>query len=141
MADTKNLEKARDCVKKKNFEYAVHLYIAHLTTNPDDIGARKELRDAERQQKKLGGGGGFMAVKMAGMKVMAISATRDPEKAMLACEDVLKSDPDSMPALLKLGEAASHAGHNEGAISVFEDALTVDKENKKALRLLGRVYR
>lgn len=144
MADTKLLEKARDCVKKKNYEYAIVNFITHLTTNPGDLTARKELRDAERAQKRAAGGGGFMAgmkTKALEMKAKTIMlSTKDPEKTMLACEELLKQDPDVIAALLKLGEAASHAKLNDVAVQAFEDALAIDKENKEALRLMGRVY-
>jgi len=143
---SKHLDKARDCVKKKNYEYAVHWYLTHLKATPDDVEARKELRQAERAQKKMaGGGGGFWGkgkAKMLEMKAQSIRVnTKDPEKTMIACEDLLKTDPDNVNALIRLGEAASHAGHNEVAVQAFEDALHVDKEAKEALRLLGRVLK
>jgi len=143
MADAKLLEKARDCVKKKNYVYAFVNFINHLKMTPGDLAARKELREAERAQKKAAGGGGFMAgakKKMLEMKAMGIMlSTKDPEKTMHACEELLQEDPDNSAALLKLGEAASHAKLNEVAIQAFEDVLATDKENKHALRLMGRV--
>jgi tetratricopeptide (TPR) repeat protein len=60
---------------------------------------------------------------------------------MVSCEETLRSDPNAVPVLLKLGEAASYANQNEVAIAVFEDALTIDRANVDGLRLLGRVYR
>src|SRR5687768_12300209 len=141
----KYLDKARDAVKKKNYEYAVTLFMQHLTTNPADVGARKELREAERAQKRMGGGGGgFFAgakTKAYGVKVSTIMVKKDPEKAMIACEEILKQDPDVVPALIKLGEAAHLAGFNDVAIFAFEDALSVDKECKEALRQMGRTYK
>ena len=141
----KHLTKARDCVKKKNFEYAVHWYLTHLKAEPGDLEARKELRAAERAQKKMGGGGGlFAGLKTKAMEAKAASIrvnTKDPEKTMIQCEEVLKSDPDLIPALLRLGEAASHANLNDVAVQAFEDALAVDKKHTEALRLLGRVYK
>jgi tetratricopeptide (TPR) repeat protein len=60
---------------------------------------------------------------------------------MVKCEETLRADPNAVPILLKLGEAASYANLNDVAISVFEDALVLDKQNTEGLRLLGRVYR
>ena len=144
MASTKQLDKARAAVKKKNYEYAAELFVLHLKMHPDDIDARKECRTAERLKKKVsGGGGGFMAkAKAKKLEIQASSIRvnkKDPEKTMHACEELLKQDPDVVPALLRLGEAASYANHNEVAIYAFEDALTIDKQNTEALRLLGRV--
>ena len=144
MADAKHLDKARDAVKKKNYEYAVTLFIAYLTTAPSDVAARKELREAERAWKRMSGGGGFMAsMKMKGYAAQAamIGVKKDPEKAMIACEEILKQDPDVVPALIKLGEAAHLAGFNDVSIAAFEDALAVDKDSKDALRAMGRTFK
>lgn len=144
MADDKHLDKAREAVKKKNYEYAVTLFISHLSANPANVGVRKELREAERAWKKMSGGGGFLAgakIKALGMKVSTIMVKKDPEKAMIACEEILKQDPDVVPALIKLGEAAHLAKFNDVSIAAFEDALIVDKENKDALRAMGRTYK
>lgn len=141
---SKQLDKARAAVKKKNFEYAAELYNLHLKAQPGDLDARKELRAAERANKKLNGGTGFMA-KARAKKVEIQASTirvnkKDPEKTMIQCEDLLKQDPDAINALLRLGEAASYANQNDVAIFAFEDALSIDRENKEALRLLGRTY-
>lgn len=145
MADSKSLDKARDAVKKKNYEYAVHLFIAYLTTNPSDVGARKELREAERAWKKMSGAGTGLMYKMKlkawETQASTINIKKDPEKAILACEEVLKQDPDVIPALIKLGEAAHLAKLKEVSIQAFEDALIVDKESKAALRAFGRALK
>ncbi|RMG07754.1 MAG: hypothetical protein D6731_23070 [Planctomycetota bacterium] len=143
MPPSKHLEKARAAVKKKNFEYAAELYLLHLKMHPGDVEARRECRSAERAMKKLKGSGGFMAkarAKKLELQAQAIRVNKkDPERTMLQCEELLKQDPDVVVALLRLGEAASYANHNEVAIFAFEDALGIDRENKEALRLLGRV--
>jgi tetratricopeptide (TPR) repeat protein len=145
MADSKSLDKARDAVKKKNYEYAVHLFIAYLTTNPSDVAARKELRDAERAWKKMSGAGTGLMYKMKlkawETQASTINIKKDPEKAIIQCEEVLKQDPDVVPALIKLGEAAHLAKLKEVSIQAFEDALLVDKESKPALRSFGRVLK
>jgi tetratricopeptide (TPR) repeat protein len=66
---------------------------------------------------------------------------KDPEKSMISCEETLRSDPNAVPVLLKLGEAASYANLNDVAIAVFEDALSIDRAHVEGNRLLGRVYR
>jgi tetratricopeptide (TPR) repeat protein len=143
MGSSKQLDKARAAVKKKNYEYAAELYNLHLKMNPGDVDARKECRTAERAMKKLSGGGGFMAKAKAKKLEIQAGAIRvnkkDPEKTMIQSEELLKQDPDNVTALLRLGEAASYANQNEVAVITFEDALGIDKQNKEALRLLGRV--
>lgn len=143
MTDTRQLDKARECVKKKNYEYAIVCYTTYLQAAPADLAARKELRDAERAQKKAAGGGLMASLnkkKLEAQAAMIRVNAKDPEKTMIACEELLKSDPEIVPALLKLGEAAAAANHIEVAVQAFEDALMVDKENKEAIRLMGRVF-
>jgi tetratricopeptide (TPR) repeat protein len=142
-APSKMVEKAREAAKKKNYDYAVELFIEHLKITPADIDARKELRAVERERHKLNPPGMLqrakVATQVAAVKAMPVSK-KDPEKTMLGCEDVLKLDPTAVNALLKLGEAASYANLNDVAVYVFEDALALDAKNAEALRLLGRVY-
>jgi tetratricopeptide (TPR) repeat protein len=142
---SKQLDRARQAVKKKNFEYAAELYNLHLKAVPGDLPARRELRAAERAHKKLNGGGtGFMAKARAKKLEIQASTVRvskkDPEKTMIQCEELLKQDPDIVLAHLRLGEAASYANLNDVAIQVFEDALSIDRNSSEALRLLGRVH-
>jgi tetratricopeptide (TPR) repeat protein len=139
----KHLTKARECVQKKNYEYAVHWFLTHLKAEPGDLSARKEMRQAERAWSKMQGSGMGRKIKAKLLegKASAVRIGKDPEKAILACEDILKQDCEILTAYLKLGEAASHANLNELAVMAFEDALTVDKKSKDAWRLMGRVYR
>ena len=82
---SKQLDKARAAVKKKNFEYAAELYNLHLKVTPGDVEARKELRAASRAHKKLNGSTGFMAKARAKKIELQASAIRvnkkDPEKS------------------------------------------------------------
>ena len=139
----KHLTKARDCVKKKNYEYAVHWYLTHLKAEPADLDARKEMRQAERAWSKMQGSGMGRKIKAKILegKASAVRVGKDPEKAILACEEILKADCEIVTAYLRLGEAASHASMNDLAIMAFEDALVVDKNTKEAWRMMGRVYR
>ena len=50
---------------------------------------------------------------------------KDPEKSILSCEEVLRSDPSAVHVLLKLGEAASYANLNDVAIYTFERVMSV----------------
>ncbi len=142
-APSKMVERAREASKKKNFDYAIELYIEHLKVTPGDIDSRKELRAVERERFKLNPPGMLQRAKIgarvAAAKTMPVSK-KDPEKTMLSLEDVLKEDPTSVPVLVKLGEAASYANQNPLAIAILEDALSLDGKYSEGLRLLGRVY-
>lgn len=143
-ASSKLVERAREAAKKKNYDYAVELFLEHLKVTPADVDARRELRMVERERHKVNPPGMLQRAKnatvVATTSKMPVSK-KDPEKSMIACEETLRADPNAVPILLKLGEAASYATLNEVAIAVFEDALTIDPKNVEGLRLLGRVYR
>ncbi|MBI3722561.1 hypothetical protein HY251_01190 [bacterium] len=142
-APSKLVERGREAAKKKNYDYAVELYIEHLKVKPGDVEARKELRMVEREAFKVNPPGMFQRAKnaavVAKVKTLPVSK-KDPEKTMLSCEDALRADPNAVNALLKLGEAASYAQLNDVAVYAFEDALSLDRSNVEGLRLLGRVY-
>jgi len=143
-ASSKLVERAREAVKKKNYDYAVELFLEHLKVTPADVEARKELRAVERERHKVNPPGmmqrGKIALMVSTARSMPVSK-KDPEKTMINCEETLKADPTAVPVLLKLGEACSYANQNDVAIFVFEDALTLDPKNADGLRLLGRVFR
>ena len=141
---SKMVEKAREAAKKKNFDYAVTLYLEHLKVTPGDVEARKELRATARERFKLSPPGMLSRAKIATQVRTAAAwpvSKKDPEKTVIQCEDVLALDPNAVSVLVKLGEAASHASLNDVAIYAFEDALTIDPKSNDALRFLGRVYR
>lgn len=143
-ATSKLVERAREAAKKKNYDYAVELFLEHLKVAPGDVDARRELRKVERERFTVNPPGMLQRAKnatmVAGARSMPISK-KDPENTMVKCEETLRADPNAVPLLLKLGEAASYANLNDVAILVFEDALTLDRANLEGLRLLGRVYR
>ena len=143
-APSKMAERAREAAKKKNYDYAVELFIEHLKVSPADIDARRELRAVERESFKVNPPGMMQKMRnaavVAKVKTLPVSK-KDPEKTMIGAEEALRADPNAVNALLKLGEAASYANLNEVAIYVFEDALSLDNKNLEGLRLLGRVYR
>ncbi|HZU97835.1 MAG TPA: tetratricopeptide repeat protein, partial [Planctomycetota bacterium] len=143
-ASSKLVERAREAAKKKNYDYAIELYLEHLKVTPADVDARRELRLVERERFKVNPPGMLQRAKnatnVAAARSMPISK-KDPEKSMISCEETLRSDPNAVPVLLKLGEAASYANLNDVAIAVFEDALSIDRAHIEGNRLLGRVYR
>src|SRR5438552_18338641 len=98
----KSLEKARDAAKKKNFDYAVMLYLEILKVNPGHIVARRELRATARERFKLSPPGMLQRAKLAAVAKTTSSlpvSKKDPEKTIISCEDVLAQDPNSVSVL------------------------------------------
>lgn len=143
-APSKLVEKAREAARKKNYDYAVTLYLEHLKVQPGDVEARKELRVTARERHKMSPPGMLQRAKLAAQAKATSTlpvSKKDPEKTIIHCEDFLAQDPGSISVLIKLGEAASHANLNDVAVFAFEDALSLDPKATEALRFLGRVYR
>ena len=144
---SKLYDKAAEAVKKRNYDYAIELFIQELTLEPNNVEARKALRAAELRKFQEAGidpaGGASAALKGIGslFSRVAHSVSKSHEKAMLDCEQQLKHGPRNKSALAALGEAARKAGHLEAAICAFEDLREADKESTTALRGLAQLWR
>jgi tetratricopeptide (TPR) repeat protein len=141
---SKLLEKAEAAYKKKNFDYAIELWLQHLKLKPDDLDCRKLLRKCSRERTALNSGGGFK--KLFGKLKSTVQATipvnaKDPEATMAKCEELVKDDPSNNDLLFRLGQAAALANHHESAIWVFCDIMTRDKKHKEATRYAARSCR
>lgn len=144
---SKLYDKAAEAVKKRNYDYAIELFIQLLTLEPNNVEARKALRAAElRKFQELGlspdGGAGAM-LKGAGSLFgsMLHGITKNHEKKMLDCEQLLKNAPRNKTYLAALGEAARAAGHADAAICAFEDLREADPSSAVALRNLAQLWR
>ncbi|RME74193.1 MAG: hypothetical protein D6776_05675 [Planctomycetota bacterium] len=143
---SKRFAKAAEAVKRRNYDYAIELFLQELTLDPDNAEARRALRAAElkkfQEQGKdpspstavLTGFGSWFGAQFAAL-------TRNWEKCMLACEQFLKNAPAHTGMLLLLGRAAQAAGHLNAAIAAFEEVRENDNRNATALRGLGQLYR
>src|SRR5207237_148938 len=67
-ATSKLVERAREAAKKKNYDYAVELFLEHLKVAPGDVEARKELRKVERERFTVNPPGMLQRAKNATMK-------------------------------------------------------------------------
>lgn len=126
--------------ERGNFEYAIEMFKRIVTLSPEHVKARKALRATER---KLAGkpAKGFGSA-LAGFGLMfAGNPKKNARKIMERCEDILVKDPWNKQALLKLGESALAGEFPETAVATFEDLLTLNHKDLKALKMLGRAYK
>ena len=143
---SKLLEKARAAVKKKNYDYALELFTQHLSAYPNEVDVRRELRDAEiRRATELGltSGGAGAIFKGLGplLKISLGSLRKNYDSVMIECESYLRNAPRDVKTLLRLGQASRLGGYTDTAVYVLEDVVSLDKNNKTALRALGQLYR
>jgi tetratricopeptide (TPR) repeat protein len=144
---SKLYEKAAEAVKKRNYDYAIELFIQELTLEPNNVDARKALRAAELRKCQEAGqdpsGGGAAVLKGMGSMFSSIvhGLSKSHEKVMLDCEQFLKKAPRHAGTLLRLAEAARSAGHIETAILAFEELRETERDNVKALRGLAQLWK
>lgn len=138
---SKLIEKARDAIKKKSYDYAIELYQQALGIDPDDAEARKELRATQQKRVQVEGGG---MAKLKGIgplfKLNLFKIMKKWDECIRECENFLRYDPRDKGVLHTLGVACIKAGYLNGAILTFEDLVESDKKNMSALKELGYLY-
>lgn len=140
------IARAEEAFKKRNYDYAIELYMQHLAAYPDDVDARKSLRVSEiKKFQDLGTVGGGPAAYAKGLVSLvgawASLQMKKYDAAMNKCEMFLRHAPRHVTVLGWLGLSARGAGHLKAAVSVFEDILTLDHANKDAVRQLAQCHR
>jgi len=148
---TKLLDKAKVAADRGNYDYAIDLYLQLLDIQPENLEARRLLREVE--VRKFQADGVTSSNPMAYLKGIGpliscqiFTALGKSEKAMGAAEAFLKNDPYNRTVLVMLGSAAEKGGFLEVAIQVLEDVrnrLDADANPKTRialLRKLGRIY-
>ncbi len=144
---SKLYDKAAEAVKKRNYDYAIELFLQELTLEPNNIEARKALRAAELRKfqetgaKPEGGAGAYMKGLGSMFAGFIHKVTKNHEKLMLDCEQFLKNAPRNAAFLGTLGDAARKAGHLDAAIVAFEELREGDRDNTKALRGLAQLWK
>ncbi|MBI3269920.1 MAG: tetratricopeptide repeat protein [Planctomycetes bacterium] len=137
--------KAEEAVQKKNYGYAIDLLQQILSIKPDDVKARQTFRGVcVRRAKEQGAPSPAMAyVKGIGplLGMFLAGVTKNFEKKIAAAQKFLVIDPDNVTVRLALGDALRNSGHIEGAIVEVECVSTVHREDIKAARMLGQLYR
>ncbi len=144
---SKLIEKAREAAERRNYDYAIELYLQACKLSPDDATARRELRAVENRLAKEKGSSFWGKTKTAGMVVQlhTLYQTKKYESAMEKAEEILKTDPGNVGVLMILGRAALAANYRKTAISTFEDIKTMNaggnsKQLVEALRELAHAY-
>lgn len=144
---SKLIEKAREAAERRNYDYAIDLYLQALKLAPDTGIARRELRAVENRQSKEKGASFLDKVKVANLLVQAecMLLLKKYDAAIEKAEDGLKSAPGSIMLLMLLGKAAAAANYRDSAITIFEDIKNMNaggnrKQLIAALRELGHVY-
>lgn len=139
---SKLLEKARQCVERRNYDYAIDLYIQALTINPGHLEARQALRAVERRRLNEGAGGNLFNKVTGVIMQFAIPNKGDPDKRALKCEGLLKNNPNNKRVLKALANALIDGGDGcaPAAVWVLEDLRNLYVADKNIAKMLGDYY-
>ncbi len=143
---SKLYERAAEAVKKRNYDYAIELFLQELTLDPNNVDARRALRAAEIKKfqeagQPTSGWRAYLQGLPTVLRAQFHKLTKNWERLMLDCEEFLKRAPRDPRFLAMLGDAAVAAGHTDAAIVAYEELREADRESAHALRGLGRLYR
>ena len=134
-------QKARLAIERRNYAYAIDLYLQALELNPGDAEARRALRAVEHRNVKENGTSRFSAVLKGLGSLIKMRLTRDPEKIIDACESYLRNDPGDLKVLMRLGRALTVKGDLGSGAFTFEDVHRLDPTFVPGLRMLQAVYK
>lgn len=138
---TKQIQKAEEAFRRRNYDFAVELYRQLLDLSPDLGEARAGLRRALRKRHEAAGGGGKLFRAVSGAlplsKARALEKLGKHDACARALEDYLASNPLDEEANLLLGLALEQAGHLKSACAVYEFTAEIAPKNAAALKRAG----
>jgi tetratricopeptide (TPR) repeat protein len=136
---SKQLKKADESMRRRNYDFAVDLYRSLLDIDLDLGEARAGLRRAyqkrsERKKRGLFGKAGG-AIPLGRAKAMM--KVRKFDAASKALEDYLSGNPLDEAANLMLGSALESGGHNNSAFAVLAFLAEIAPKNVAGLKQAG----
>lgn len=136
----KQVEKARDSLKRGNFTLAIDICLGILAKTPGYLEAREVLRTAQKAGAagKKFSLGGLLGMPLA--KVAALTAKKDPAKAMLQAEKLITQNPANAAAYQLLGQAADACDLPHTAAFAFESVREINPGDIASLKILADLY-
>jgi len=138
---SKQLEKADEAVRKRNYDFAIELYQQLLEISPDLGEARLGLRHALKKRLDAKGGGSKFLRALGGAAPLARAKTLRKagknDAAAKQLETYLASNPLDEDGNLLLGMALEDAGHVSSARAVYEFLAEIAPKNPEGLKRAG----
>ncbi|MBC2601686.1 tetratricopeptide repeat protein [Puniceicoccus vermicola] len=137
----KQVEKARNSVKTGSAAFAIEICMGLVEKYPGCVEAREVLHSAHRAAKS-----GKKKSFLSGLtskplsKIGGVTLKKDPAKAMIQAEKILKDDPDSVDALRLLGDGAALKDLPHTAVFAYEGAYEKDTSNLDVAKKLADLY-
>lgn len=138
---SKQIQKAEEAFRRRNYDFAVELYRQLLDLQPDLGEARAGLRRALRKRHEAEGGKGKLFRAVSGAlplsKAKTLAKLGKHDACARALEDYLAANPLDEEANLLLGLALEQAGHFQSACAVYEFTAEIAPRNADALKRAG----
>jgi len=137
---TKQIQKAEEAARRRNYDFAVQLYQQILEIDPDQGEARAGLRQSLKKRWDLKGGGGFLR-SLSGAAPLALAKTLRKAGQREACakalEGYLATNPVDAEANLLLGQVLEELAHTKSARAVYEFVTEVAPKNPEGFKRAG----
>ncbi|MEM0965098.1 MAG: tetratricopeptide repeat protein [Verrucomicrobiota bacterium] len=137
----KQVEKARNSIRSGSAAFAIEICMGLVEKYPGCVEAREVLHDAQRAAnagKKKSFLSGITSKPLS--KISSVSLKKDPAKAMVQAEKILKDDPESVDALKLLGEGAAACELPHTAAFAFEAAYNINPDDLNVGKKLATFY-
>ncbi len=138
---SKQLQKADEAVRRRNFDFAIELYRQLLEIEPDQGDARGALRRALKKRQEAKKGGSRLLSAIGGAAPLAMAKTLRKagkhDAAIKALESYLAVSPLDEDANLLLGLACEDAGHFKSARAVYEFLAEIAPKRAEGLKRAG----
>ncbi len=145
-ASKEYFKKAEQAAKKQNFEYAIELYMQGLMIDPKASEQRRRMHQVMTLaiEEKGGNPQGGMGVKLKVMPLLAnakkLSLQKKWDEAIIEFEKALRFQPQNVATLFSLSQALSTNECSEGAVTILEDVVGIEKTHVEAYRMLGKLW-
>lgn len=142
---TKQLQKADEALRRRNWDFAVELYQQLLELSPDLGEARGGLRQALKKRHEAKAGGSRLLRALGGAAPLAMAKTLAKagkhDAAAKQLEAYLATNPLDEEANLLLGTSLESAGHANSARAVYEFLAEIAPKSAEGLRRAGAMTR
>lgn len=131
VGDLKN--KAREALKRKQYELVAAMLQEYFGMQADDEEAMDLFFQAAKRQRELRGKSMFGGM----LSKMSAGASKDPKKRIASCLRVLAKNPDDKSSLMALGQACLDANAFGSALVAYRMAAEVDPKDSEPWKRLG----
>lgn len=138
---SKQIQKADEAIRRRNYDFAIEVYQSILDIDPDQGEARAGLRQAIKKRFELKGGGKSLFRSIVGAGPLGVAKALRKAGKHDACaktlESYLATNPLDEEANLMLGEALEALGHYRSARAVYEFITEVSPKSPEGFKRAG----